>query len=60
MEQKEYAMPFTGVFMLVLDPPLLLALATLIGILSSLVWAFRRRLCSPTRVMMAMLSAKIC
>jgi hypothetical protein len=29
--------------MIVLDPPLLLALATLIGSLSSLVWAFRRK-----------------
>lgn len=29
--------------MLVFDPPLLLALATLIGSLSSLIWAFRRR-----------------
>lgn len=29
--------------MFVFDPPTLLALATLIGSLSSLVWAFRRR-----------------
>lgn len=29
--------------MFVIDPPLLLALATLVGSLSSLVWAFRRR-----------------
>jgi len=29
--------------MIVLDPPLLLALATLIGSLSSLVWALRRK-----------------
>lgn len=43
MEQKEYILPFTGVFMLVLDPPLLLALATLIGSVSSLVWTIRRK-----------------
>ena len=29
--------------MLVLDPPLLLALATLIGSVSSLVWTLRRK-----------------
>ena len=29
--------------MILFDPPLLLALATLIGSLSSLVWAFRRK-----------------
>jgi len=29
--------------MLVIDPPVLIALATLISSLSALVWAFRRR-----------------